>query len=1053
MKPLKLTINAFGPYAGKQEIDFSLLKNNNLFLICGPTGAGKTTIFDAISFALFGEASGGSRTIDSLKSDHADKSETSYVILKFMVKGKMYSITRYPTQKIEKTKKNGDIQVVEKKHSVEFLLPDNRVISKTTEATKEVEKILGLNSNQFKQIVMLPQGEFKKLLEAESKDKEIIFRNIFGTEKFLKFQDKLKEKQLILKRKIEGDKQKREAYITKIDGDDNEELNLLIKEDNKDIWELIRLVKELIGADNEKECLLKKDIEKVNEEIFKIKEYEIKAKEINNKLQLKEKVQEELNYLEEKKETINEHQEVLEKGRVALSLIHLERSINEAKKEIEANKLEIVNKEKELQSNTKDLKESKEHYEECKELEKGKDRLIEEKSKLNAIIGRFKDYKQKEILINSLKQQLTSQEKVKDSIKLKLENVVNNIEFLRNRITENAKKELERVQYGNLLSEKQRQKAELIEVYRSIKKYIDLRDEYNLLLEKFNIQENIYNQAKKNYDDGDILFRKGMAGILAMNLESGVKCPVCGSENHPEKALVPENVPTEEQLEKFKEDYEAQKVLYDKLMQALTIKNSEIENQLNDTITEKVERVKEIITIKIEVNELKYFEAINSNVVERGKAIAKEIGELVEKIKNIDVAIASKKEDEDSLVMFLKNQESLQNISEEENNKYQNLLTESAKEMALLQEIKENLPTDMESEDEILIKIKESENKITMLEVNLKKALDVYTRMQNIVAENKEALLQKNNLLVKWNSILSEKDFEFKLAIEKSCFIDSNDYNKSKISEEELKIIEKEIQEFYQRLKSKKDQYLMLQEELKDKEHIDIDLIIKSLNEKENELRELNSKEKKIFSRLTSNKDTLKLIIKISDRIKEDESEYNVIGELSELANGNNLERITFERYVLAAYFDDIIKAANRRLSKMTNERYALKRKAEKGKGTKQSGLELEIIDAYTGKERHVNTLSGGEGFKASLALALGLADVIQSYAGGVHIETMFVDEGFGSLDPESLDGAINALMDLKNLGRLVGIISHVDELRERIEARLEVSLGKSGSHAKFIMK
>ena len=750
---------------------------------------------------------------------------------------------------------------------------------------------------------------------------------------------------------------------------------------------------------------------------------------------------------------MNERQEVLEKGRVALSLIHLERSINEAKKEIEANKLEIVNKEKKLQSNTKDLKESKEHYEECKELEKGKDRLIEEKSKLNAIIGRFKDYKQKEILINSLKQQLTSQEKVKDSIKLKLENVVNNIEFLRNRITENAKKELERVQYGNLLSEKQRQKAELMEVYRSIKKYIDLRDEYNLLLEKFNIQENIYNQAKKNYDDGDILFRKGMAGILAMNLESGVKCPVCGSENHPEKALVPENVPTEEQLEKFKEDYEAQKVLYDKLMQALTIKNSEIENQLNDTITEKVERVKEIITIKIEVNELKNFEAINSNVVERGKAIAKEIEELVEKIKNIDVAIASKKEDEDSLVMFLKNQESLQNISEEENNKYQNLLTESAKEMALLQEIKENLPKDMESEDEILIKIKESENKITMLEVNLKKALDVYTRMQNIVAENKEALLQKNNLLVKWNSILSEKDFEFKLAIEKSCFIDSNDYNKSKISEEELKIIEKEIQEFYQRLKSKKDQYLMLQEELKDKEHIDIDLIIKSLNEKENELRELNSKEKKIFSRLTSNKDTLKLIIKISDRIKEDESEYNVIGELSELANGNNLERITFERYVLAAYFDDIIKAANRRLSKMTNERYALKRKAEKGKGTKQSGLELEIIDAYTGKERHVNTLSGGEGFKASLALALGLADVIQSYAGGVHIETMFVDEGFGSLDPESLDGAINALMDLKNLGRLVGIISHVDELRERIEARLEVSLGKRGSHAKFIMK
>ena len=184
MKPLKLTINAFGPYAGKEELDFNILKNDNIFLICGPTGAGKTTIFDAISFALFGEASGGSRTIDSLKSDHALKSETAFVTLEFMVRDKKYTITRYPTQKIEKTKKNGDIQVVEKKHSIEFVLPDERVITKTTEATKEIESILGLNANQFKQIVMLPQGEFRKLLEAESKDKESIFRNIFGTERF-----------------------------------------------------------------------------------------------------------------------------------------------------------------------------------------------------------------------------------------------------------------------------------------------------------------------------------------------------------------------------------------------------------------------------------------------------------------------------------------------------------------------------------------------------------------------------------------------------------------------------------------------------------------------------------------------------------------------------------------------------------------------------------------------------------------------------------------------------------------------------------------------------
>ena len=176
MRPKKLIINAFGPYAGKEELDFSLLKENNIFVICGPTGAGKTTIFDAISFALFGEASGKSRSIDSLKSDHAAKNEVSYVTLEFLVRDKEYKITRYPTQKVEKVKKDGTVQVVEKKHTVELYLPEEKVITKTTEAKEEIEKILGLNAEQFKQIVMLPQGEFRKLLEAESKDKESIFK-------------------------------------------------------------------------------------------------------------------------------------------------------------------------------------------------------------------------------------------------------------------------------------------------------------------------------------------------------------------------------------------------------------------------------------------------------------------------------------------------------------------------------------------------------------------------------------------------------------------------------------------------------------------------------------------------------------------------------------------------------------------------------------------------------------------------------------------------------------------------------------------------------------
>ena len=284
MRPIKLTLNAFGAYGGKVELDFNDLKEYNILVISGPTGAGKTTIFDAISFALFGEASGGSRSVESLKSHHAKGSDICYVEFLFKVKDKEYKITRYPTQKVEKVSRNGDVKLVDKKHSVEFYISEDKVITKTTEALTEMVNILGLNAEQFKLIVMLPQGEFKKLLEAESKDKEAIFRNIFGTERFLKFQDNLKSKQLTLKKKIEGDRVRRGAFVSKIDCYNNEELLTLIKSEDIDINEVIRLTTNIIDEDIslEEVSLNKKD--EINKDIINLNNNKLKAEEINKKL-------------------------------------------------------------------------------------------------------------------------------------------------------------------------------------------------------------------------------------------------------------------------------------------------------------------------------------------------------------------------------------------------------------------------------------------------------------------------------------------------------------------------------------------------------------------------------------------------------------------------------------------------------------------------------------------------------------------------------------------------------------------------------------------------
>ncbi|STA91788.1 SbcC/MukB-like Walker B domain-containing protein [Clostridium cochlearium] len=287
----------------------------------------------------------------------------------------------------------------------------------------------------------------------------------------------------------------------------------------------------------------------------------------------------------------------------------------------------------------------------------------------------------------------------------------------------------------------------------------------------------------------------------------------------------------------------------------------------------------------------------------------------------------------------------------------------------------------------------------------------------------------------------------------KNCgFKDYNHYLSMKLSEDELKNLDEDIQNYNQNVKTVKFNLDKAIKNSKDLKLRDENLIKQRLEKVEEEKSQLNREYNIIFSRLDNNRKTLKEIEKLNEKIKGKEEEYKVIGELARISNGDNDERITFERYVLAAYFDEIIDAANIRLSKMTGGRFLLVRKEEKGKGRRQEGLELEVFDNYTGKARHVKTLSGGESFKASLSLALGLADVIQSYAGGISLDTIFIDEGFGTLDPESLDNAIETLVDLQNDGRLVGIISHVPELKERIDTILEIIPTKEGSRARFLV-
>ena len=1051
MRPLRLTINAFGPYAGKEELDFTKIKGSNIFVISGPTGAGKTTIFDAISFALFGEASGGSRTIESLKSHHAKGTEVSYVELEFLAKGKEYKITRYPTQNVEKELKNGTIKIIEKKHTVEFIIDEDKVITKTTEADKEVEKILGLNASQFKQIVMLPQGEFKKLLEAESKDKEPIFRNIFGTQKFLKIQDELKERSSKLRKKVEGHKQRRDAFITKIDSAYDETLKSLINNVDKDVLEIIKLTNEIIDKDKEEELVLISDLDKVKVEKVKVEENKFKAEENNKKLDLKEIVEKELENLNSKIEEVNREEGILEKAKKAKELIHLENSLKKADEDFNKTKMDLEKSKVSLEPCNMEFNEREIAYKKAEEDIKFKDILIKEYSEIERKLEKFKVFKDKEVVVKKLTSELEIKGKSNDLLEKEIKLSKEKIEALRNNFKNISEQEVLYVKLENSLKEKETLIKKLRELFSKIKSYEEESNSYKELVEGLSKYEKYYLEAKKAYDNGELLFRKGMAGVLALKLKENEECPVCGSLEHPKLAKLEEVAPSEEELNALKRDYELKKDSYDKELNKITSKKVRKDSIIDEGIKPLLSELEDVINFTDNIEE--EFAILKDYVLKGGTKLNEEIKKLNTDINKIKLIIDEKDSVKKSINLLedkIKNDEN--NINEAKV-MYQNILAELRKEEGLLSEAKDVLPDGI-NDDKLLQKsLVEIDAKIKGLEENLENSKNLYLKAKDSLTKLKQDIINNTNLLERYTEVLNNTKDLFDKSISGSCFKNIDDYINSKLNDEDIKSKDIFIREFYNKLSSKKDEFNRIKEDTKDIKKVDLEEFNIIIQEKENKIKELEQKGKVIYSRIKNNKETLKSIDDITSKIKGDEEKYKIIGELAELANGNNSERISFERYVLAAYFDDIIRAANFRLSKMTNSRYTLKRKESREKGAKQSGLELEVIDSYTGKERHVKTLSGGEGFKASLALALGLADVIQSHAGGVQIDTMFVDEGFGTLDPESLDGAINALMDLQDLGRLVGVISHVPELKERVDARLEITPGKDGSHAKLIIE
>lgn len=1037
MRPLLLKLQAFGPYAKTEIIDFTVLENRNMFVISGKTGAGKTTIFDGISFAIYGKASGDDRAGTDLRSHFAESDLATEVSLQFSLRDKIYLIWRAPAQ--EKLKKSGEgsTTVGAKAELYEITSEGKLLLAGNVRDTDEkIKQIIGLDANQFKQILMIPQGDFKKLLVSESKDKEQILQKLFHTQIYKKIEEKLKENATALKRSEEQVQLEMQSLMTDIVWQMKEE------EESQEQPQHPESVLDALDKDidNRKLALLElqKLLQETTEQDKLLQTELIQAKELLTKFAERDQLKQEKIILDEQKEAIVACKEMVEQAQKANLLDKQEQSYLRIGRRVKETKDLVENlrqQEASLVSKIASLQQAyNEELSKTKEREEAATKVINLQELRNDVLS-FESFS-KEVKEAEEKSKECQQKRIDFENKQEAE-----AQRLSSMQADLASAQKAAVLFSESIREQEKNEATrtmLTQYQAALQKQANIENEYNHEKQALEQAEKLVGEEKERFDELENSMMHFHASVLANGLEEGQPCTVCGSTVHPKLASQTEEGTSQEELERQKEKLAAAEKQKDLIKQ----KHYQFQVQF-EHINAEIEKQRQAIADVIAnfSNDLLKSEA--EKLEEKGKQLNVQINELAkqkEQLSSLEKQIEQSKTVIEQLRLDLKEAKTME---DDWRGRYIQL---STKLEAMQERLPEQLRTEQGFEDALKKAVTERDRLQQLLETKQK---DLHTAEQEN-AKVKSALETNEKTLQSLEAELNEERALFKAEMEKQGFSHYNLYVAAKKTESE-------VQELKTRIEQYETEYQRVQHVLANLEFTLKDMAAPDINKLQEQIAQLAAALQKLRDELSEQtihiKQNENIAYKLGEMIikqKEIQEKYEQIGHLYEMSKGQNRFRITFERFVLAAFLDDILLEANERLRKMTSGRYELLRKVDPTRKNIQSGLELTVFDQYTGMERHVKTLSGGESFKASLALALGLAAVVQNNAGGISLETMFIDEGFGTLDPESLDQAIEALLEIQSNGRLVGIISHVPELKERIDANLEVIATQTGSTTKF---
>ncbi|HCK0300414.1 TPA: SMC family ATPase [Listeria innocua] len=1019
MRPIKLTMQAFGAYAKKEVIDFEKLGTEQIFVISGKTGAGKSTIFDAISFAIFGKANTFDRESFSMRSHFATDKEITEVTLVFRLKDKIYQISRIPQQEIAKQRGNGTTTSPQKAELYELIGDEMKLLaSSVRDVNTKMEELIQLNVDQFRQILMIPQGEFRELLVSDSKEKEVILQRLAHTVYYEKVENLLWEKQkeaeilVVEARKKVAELAELSLPGIEITGKTTTEISLLqteaIKQEQAILAELesaLSIIRKETSEAVEKVTLAKEqlldwqNLDLYIEEVAKLEAEKDFYQVIANRIEAAKRAsnlrsQDALCIrLKEQLETA-----VNTEKQVAHEVELITNQFSNAKKQKEA----LAEQEAVLEANKRTLF----------QLEEMEPKIIELETV--TIQKRCAEINWKEAADRLEKVMKTEQEIAAElqSMETRLGEInqaeLAILEAINKRTTAEAliekNQELVNKRMKMDLWNKQKQTEE-----QTLKQ---------LLTEKLAIETTI-KQEESN-------LQQEQAATLAAHLHEGDACPVCGSVSHPQLAE------------------------YGESASLTTLEEAKAKLHEKQLAINEVE--KSISQLEWQLAEWADIAGVDLVAVEKLLAENRQLAKnLSDQINQLQTNVAQKENIQGTLETLKNKQKELEteknNTALQVESYHQEVQLSSGK----LSYLEQSIPADLR--DKTIFDKKKNE-----LSNSIKTHLEQAEQVDKIFREaEKETTRLESTLQSAEKTTLDAKEAlqiqreVFKDAMKQNDFPTYEAYKQALMSVEELKSKEEQLADFERKRHLAISRQADLTEKLKNKQKPNIEQLESFMTEKQLELAQSEENTIKQRDFVLKRKELAENYQNSIQAVENAEENYADIGLLADSARGKNARRLTFERYILAMFLDTIIHRANHRLSKMTSGRFELKRKIEKAKGNVQSGLELEVFDEYTGLTRHVKTLSGGESFKTSLALALSLAEVVQEMAGGISLETMFIDEGFGTLDPESLEVAVECLLETQENGRLVGIISHVPELKERISARLEVTATNHGSTTKFI--